>query len=208
MLVVGTGSSGCEIAAHLARGEAWRVRLAVRSGPLILSRRYFGVRLTYWSIPGRLAPDRLLQRAGPVLQRLAFGDLTHHGLPAPAPDHGLADQRHSRYVPAVDGELVQALRRGDVEVVAAVRRFDGADVELSDDAKLRPNAVIAATGYHPGLQRLAGHLDVLDENGLPRAVAPDPTPGLFFAGYRFSLAAGLPHFKTQARAIAKIARSL
>lgn len=66
----------------------------------------------------------------------------------------------------------------------------------------------AATGYRPGLEGLAGHLDVLDESGRPRAVAPPGATGLFFAGYRFSLAAGLPHFKTQARAIASTAKSL
>jgi len=51
-------------------------------------------------------------------------------------------------------------------------------------AEIEPDAVIAATGYRSGLEPVVGHLDVLDERGLPRAVAGEAAaPGLRFIGY-------------------------
>jgi cation diffusion facilitator CzcD-associated flavoprotein CzcO len=202
VLVVGAGNSGCEIAAHLARDGARAVQLSVRSGPLVLARRYLGVALTYWSYPGRLAPDRLLDLIGPRMQRTAFGDLSRHGLPRPGRGRTLSAQRHSRYIPTVDGEFVAALRSGAITVVDPVGAFDGDVVVLDGGRHLTPDAVIAATGYRAGLEPLVDHLDVLDGAGLPRGRQLPHAPGLFFAGYRFDLSAGLPYFKREARAIA------
>jgi putative flavoprotein involved in K+ transport len=49
---------------------------------------------------------------------------------------------------------------------------------------VRPDAVISATGFSPGLGPLVGHLGVLDERGIPLVSGgethPD-APGLHFA---------------------------
>lgn len=79
------------------------------------------------------------------------------------------------------------------------------DVILADGLRIRPDAVIAATGYRSALEPLVGHLGVLDSSGEPVARAPAQTPGLFFAGFRFGLAALLPYIGPDARAIANAA---
>ena len=206
VLVVGAGSSALEIAAQLADGRAASVRLAVRSGPLVLAREYAGIPSTalYW--PGRFASDRVLDLAGRLMQRAAFGDLTAYGLPEPALGHQLSDQRHARYIPAIDGQFVAALKRGAVEVVPAVERFDGDGVVLADQRRLDVDAVIAATGYRTGLRELVGHLGVLAEDGKPTVWAGrdhPQAPGLFFIGYHFRLAALLPHLRVEAKSIAE-----
>lgn len=206
VLVVGAGSSALEIAAQLADGEARSVRLAVRSGPLVFAREYARIPLTalYW--PARFAPDRVLDLVGRLMQRAAFGDLTAYGLPAPAPGHQVSDLRHARYIPAVDGEFVAALKRGGVSVVPAVDRFERREVVLADQRRVAVDAVIAATGYQTGLSRLVGQLGVLGDDEKPsiHAGRDHPrAPGLFFIGYHFGLAALLPHLSTEAKSIAE-----
>jgi putative flavoprotein involved in K+ transport len=57
-------------------------------------------------------------------------------------------------------------------------------VKLPDDARIEPDAIIAATGYRCGLESLVGHLAVLDDRGVPRAVGGrEAAPGLRFIGF-------------------------
>ena len=206
VLVIGAGSSALEIAAQLAEGEATSVRLAVRSGPLVLAREYAGLPLTAFYWPGRFASDRVLDVAGRLMQRAAFGDLTAYGLPEPAPGHQLSDQRHARYVPAVDGQFVAALKRGAVRVVPTVERFDGDEVVLADGRRVVVDAVIAATGYRTGLSDLVGDFGVLADDEKPAAWGGRDHPsarGMFFIGYHFRLAALLPHLRVEARSISE-----
>ena len=41
------------------------------------------------------------------------------------------------------------------------------EVLLADDTRIRPDTVIAATGYRRGLEPMVGHLGVLDIDGNP-----------------------------------------
>ena len=80
---------------------------------------------------------------------------------------------------------------------------------LADGERVEPDAVIAATGYRRGLEPLVGHLGVLDDRGLPRAVgAQAAAPGLRFVGY-VPRPAMLGHTARDAKRAAKaIAREL
>lgn len=72
---------------------------------------------------------------------------------------------------------------------------------LRDRSTLRPDIVIAATGYDPGLRSLVGHLGVLDSRGLP--CSSDSVVGLWFAGYRPSLDGNLRRRSAEAERIAQ-----
>ncbi|HEV2075331.1 MAG TPA: NAD(P)/FAD-dependent oxidoreductase, partial [Thermoleophilaceae bacterium] len=203
VLVVGAGNSACEIADLLARGGAGRVRLAVRTPPLILPRRLLGISITAFVIPGTFMPDGLLDRASRAVQRVWFGDLTPYGLP-PSP-RGVSAQRREGYVAPVDSGFVDSVKRGRVEVVEGVERLDGTEVGLAGGRRVRPDAVIAATGYRTGLAQLVGHLCVLradDERPLAHGGASPPgAPGLHFIGFHHKLAPTLPHVSSEARGI-------
>ena len=81
-------------------------------------------------------------------------------------------------------DVVDAIRDVSIEIVPAVESFDGATVSLSGGRRIEPDVVIAATGYLHGLEPLVGHLDVLDERGVPLAKYGEPAAtGLRFLGF-------------------------
>ena len=180
VLVVGPGSSGMEIAYDLVEGGARRVRLAVRTPPNIILREPLGpflARLVV-KLPAERA-DRLMS----FVRRRRLGDLTPFGLPEP--EEGVVSRlKRLGVAPAiVDREVLDAIRAGRIEIVAAVESLDESAVRLADGGRIEPEAVIAATGYRTGLESMVGHLGVLDERGEPLTHVAEAAHGLRFVAY-------------------------
>jgi putative flavoprotein involved in K+ transport len=137
-----------------------------------------------------------------VQRRLSIPDLSHRGLPRP--EHGVRTAFITTgTTPILDVGVVDAVRRGRVEIVAAVERFDRADVLLADGSRIAPDAVIAATGFRAGLDSLVGHLGVLDARGLPIRTDGEPAlPGLWFVGFVPTLGGQLREGSVAARKVA------
>jgi Pyridine nucleotide-disulphide oxidoreductase len=210
VLVVGPGCSGMEIAYDLAEGGAAKVWLSARTPPNILLRQA-GV-----GIPGDMMGVALLRfpsAIGDAIagfgRRMDIGDLGEYGLPVP--EEGVISRlRRLGVAPAiVDKEVIDAIRARRIEVVRGVEGFEAESVKLADGAELDPDAVVCATGYRRGLEPLVGHLAVLDERGLPRALAAEPAaPGMRFVGY-LPRPGGLGYMGKEGRRAAKaIAREL
>jgi cation diffusion facilitator CzcD-associated flavoprotein CzcO len=204
VMVVGPGSSGMEIARELGEGGAAKVWLAVRTPPNILLRQGPGpvpgdlIGTWLWHLPTRVA-DRIARFA----RRMDLGDMTEYGLPAP--ERGVfADVRMRGKVPAiVDVEVIEAIKEGRIELVAAVESLDSGGVELSDGRRVEPASVICATGYRRELEPLLGHLGVLGERGMPKAIGPRPAAeGLRFIGY-LPRPGGLGYMGKEARRAAR-----
>jgi putative flavoprotein involved in K+ transport len=105
--------------------------------------------------------------------------------------------------PILDVGIVDAVRSGRVEIVAAVESFDGRDVVLADGSRVTPDAVIAATGYRAGLEELVGHLGVLNPRGLPSETdGTQALPGLWFVGMKPTLGGQLREGSIAARNVA------
>jgi hypothetical protein len=80
--------------------------------------------------------------------------------------------------------VIYPIREGRIEVVAAVESLDASGVRLADGSRVEPEALVCATGYRRALEPLVGHLGVLDERGVPRAVGATPAAdGLRFIGF-------------------------
>lgn len=206
VLVVGTGNSGTEIASVLAGAGAARVRISVRTPPNILPRSS-----ARWHAAGRLTevlPLAWRDRTSLLTQRLTVPDLTSRGLPRPRT--GLYTRNVREGVnPVLDHGFVDAVLSGRVEPVAAVQAFDGPDVVLADGTRLRPDTVIAATGFRSNLHDLVGPLGVLDDAGQPLAVGGQSHPAaprLYFTGYTNPLTGVLRQAGVEARAIAHALR--
>jgi cation diffusion facilitator CzcD-associated flavoprotein CzcO len=198
--VVGPGSSGMEIAHDLAENGARRVRLAVRTPPNILIRSPAG---PLFANALRRLPPRRADAFMKVIREKEVGDLTEFGLPVP--EEGIFSRlRRLSVAPAiVDKEVIQAIRDGRIEIVAGVESLDETGVTLVDRTRIEPDAVVAATGYRPGLEPLVGHLGVLNERGAPHAAqGEEAAPGLRFVGYR-PLPAHIGHMGREARRAAK-----
>jgi putative flavoprotein involved in K+ transport len=211
VLVVGTGNSGTEIAAQLASGGAGRVWVAMRTPVNVLPRQFLGVPMSAAGLAARRLPDAVVDAGCRLVQRLTWGDLSRHGMPR-APMGVGTELRRKGLGPVVDGGFVAALKARRVSLVGALERFDGEEVVLDDGARLRPHAVIAATGYRHGLEELVGHLGVLSSSGRPEQVdgcAHPAAPGLHFNGYWQPLPGQLPGMRITSRRIAReVAREL
>ncbi|MGI5426598.1 flavin-containing monooxygenase [Streptomyces sp. CA-179760] len=205
VLVVGIGNTGAEIAVDLVESGASRVRLAVRTVPHIVRRSTAGWAAQYSGVLVRRLPVGLVDRISRVQAKVAIPDLSAHGLPRP--DTGLYSRVKQGAIPVQDVGLIDAVRRGEVEIVAAVESFEGdGKIVLADGTRLSPDVVIAATGYVRALEDLVGHLDVLDPRGKPvahGARTPSNAPGLYFTGFTNPISGNLRELALDAVRIAK-----
>jgi putative flavoprotein involved in K+ transport len=181
VLVVGPGCSGAEIAHELASDGAARVRLAVRTSPNIIIRNPIGPLLARGLLT--LLP---LQKADAVMrfvQAREVGDLSEFGLPVPEEGVFSRLKRLGVAPMIVDREVIESIKERRIEIVPAVVSLDESGVTLGDGSRIEPDAVIAATGYRCALEPMVGHLDILNERGVPRVVEREAAPGLRFIGY-------------------------
>ena len=210
VLVVGPGCSGMEIAHDLTEGGARKVWLSARTPPNILLRAGPG------GIPGDMIAVVLLHlpaRFGDAVARFGrkrdLGDMTEYGLPIP--DEGVMSRLYrTGQAPAiVDIEVIDSIRARRIEIVPGVESLDRTGVQLAGGSRVEPDVVICATGYNRRLGPLVGHLNVVDERGVPRTLAPrSAAPGMRFVGY-VPRPGGLGYMGKEARRAARaIAREL
>jgi cation diffusion facilitator CzcD-associated flavoprotein CzcO len=184
VVVVGSGCSGMEIAGDLAQGGAGRVRLSVRTLPHIV------LRTSAWGPNDLLAaalqrlPTWIADSVDAFIRRKTVGDLAPYGLNLPGEGTFSAFRRDDAQPTIVDSDVIEAIKGGRIEIVAGVSSVDADGVRLDDGTTLLPDTIIAATGFGTGLQPLVGHLDVLDDEGVPRSNGGSAlAPGLYFLGY-------------------------
>jgi putative flavoprotein involved in K+ transport len=202
VLVVGAGNSGAEIATDVADGGASHSRLSVRTPPQIVRRATAGIPAQLIGIAIRHLPPHWVDPISMTQRRLSIPDLAAQGLPRP--EHGIRTSFITTgTTPILDVGIVDAVRRGRVEIVAAVERFDGGAVMLADGSRVSPDAIIAATGFRAGLDALVGHLGVLGRRGLPAKTDGEPVlPGLWFVGFTPTLGGQLREGSIAARKVA------
>jgi len=206
-LVVGTGNSGAEIAVDLAEGGAASVRIAVRTPPNIMRRQVGPLATQRLGVLLRHVPPQIVDPIARLVQRLTVGDLTLYGLP-PSP-RGLYARAREGQIPILDVGLIDAIKSGRITVVPALRALDGREVVLEDGSRIEADVVIAATGYARALERMVGHLGVLDARGVPLAHGASThsaAPGMYFIGYSNPISGNLREIGIDARKIAKAIR--
>lgn len=205
VLVVGAGNSGSDIAVDLAIGGAREVWLSARSAPGVVPRQALGLPAQVAAIPLSRSPRPLADGIARLERRLFIGDLSARGLPASGDG---VFTRHARrsVLPILDHGFARAVKAGRVAAVPAVEAVDGEEVVLEGGRRLRPDAVVAATGYRPALVPLVGHLGVLGPDGLPLhhggAVHP-AVPNLHFTGFRNPITGALRELRFESAAIAR-----
>jgi hypothetical protein len=114
-----------------------------------------------------------------------LGDLTEYGLPRPEEGVFARLRRDGKTPAIVDREMIDAIKDGLIKIEPAVEALESTGARLAGGTRIRPDAIIAATGYRRGLEPLVGHLDLLDAQGIPNIHGGDAAaPGLRFIGYQ------------------------
>jgi putative flavoprotein involved in K+ transport len=205
VLVVGAGNSGIDVAGLLVRAGA-QVTVSMRTPPNVFPRDWLGVPLGPMVLMAEHFPARSADAIGRFIQWQVYGNLSRCGVPR-APVGFMTRFRRAGVNPAVDDGFIAALKSGHAHVVGEVKQLVRNGALLVEGQELPFDAVICATGYRRGLERLVGHLDVLDDRGAPRFTdgAPcDPSvPGMYFAGFRVALSGSIRLSGKHARRIAK-----
>ncbi|MBX3567414.1 MAG: NAD(P)/FAD-dependent oxidoreductase [Rhizobiaceae bacterium] len=204
VLVSGAGNSGFDVLNHLVRARTGPIWLSARSGPAILPKRIANLAVHKVSPFLASLPTWLADAVIAMTQRLSLGSHARLGLPPPI-GGGASRLRGDSIAIATDDGAVRAIKAGRVRVIGPIRSFDRDSVVLEDGSIVKPDVVIAATGYRTGLEPLVGHLGVLDPRGKPlfNGAAQDPRlPGLWFTGMRPDLRGCFTNARLQAEAIA------
>jgi putative flavoprotein involved in K+ transport len=205
VLVVGSGNTGAEIAVDLVEGGASRVRMAIRTPPHVLLREVNGMPGQVAGVLLRHLPLRVADAIVIASSKMNVGDLSEYGIGRP-PRGPFTRAVEEDVIPILDVGLIEMLKEGRVEVVAALEGFDGADVLLADGSRIQPGAVIACAGYARALEPLVGHLGLLGHRGRPKVhggrTHPD-APGLYFIGYTNPVSGMFREFGIVAKRIAR-----
>lgn len=205
VLVAGAGNSGIDVAGLLVRAGA-AVTVSMRTPPSIFPRDWLDVPLGWLALVAEQGPSAPADAFGRFIQWQVYRDLSGYGIPRPGEGY-MTRFRRTGVNPAVDDGFVAALKAGRAAVVGEVDRLEPDAAVLVDGARVAVDAVICATGYRRGLERLVGHLGVLDDRGVPhhprRAPSNPATPGLFFAGYEVVLSGSIRASARHARRIGK-----
>ena len=200
--MVGAGNSAAEIAVEVA-DVATEVCLSVRAPPNIIRRDFHGIPSQLLGIALRRVPETVMNPVAGVLRRVSVPNLSAYGLPAP-PGDGFTQFLRSHTVPILDHGFVTAVRAGRIRVVPPVESVRGQQFRMIDGSVLRPDDIIAATGYRPDIERLVGDLGVLDESGFPKVHGTQTmagAPGLYIVGISVELGGLLHEIAREARAV-------
>lgn len=200
VLVVGAGNSGAEIALDLTEHGA-HPTLAVRSPVNVVPREFLGLPTQVASIALRRAPVGLADGIGRLASRIAFGDLTRHGLPRPAEGPISAVEKRRR-IPIIDVGTVAAIKRGAIAIKPGVARLTATGAVFADGSAADFDVVILATGFQPALAEFVAIPEALDQAGYPRDWRGDAFPNLFFVGYEIPASGQLREIARQARVVA------
>jgi hypothetical protein len=193
VLVLGIGNSACDIAVESSR-NASATFLAMRRGAHILPKFLRGKPTDEASAPffSRLPLPVQRMLFTPML-RLAVGDPTDYGLPAP--DHKLLSSH-----PTISSDLLPRLGHGDITVKPNIDRYDGSDVVFVDGSREQIDLVVYCTGYRISFPFLAPDLVDTTDNKVElyqRMVLPTH-PGLWFIGLLQPLGSVMPLAEKQA----------
>jgi len=200
VLVVGAGNSGAEIATDLAEHGAASVTMSVRTPPAVVPRDPFGMPVQRTSILLSVLPAAVANRFGRLTARLTLGDLTRYGFPR-------AEFRPytTKRIPIIDVGFVRALAGGLVTIRPAVERLTADGATFADGSREPFDAIVAATGFTTGLERMIDVPGVLDTHGEPIARSGEPTraPGLYFMGFVHTLRGHLFEANLTSRRLAR-----
>jgi hypothetical protein len=198
VLVIGFGNSGGEIAIDLHEHGA-RVSVAVRGAVNIVPRDILGIPILTVSIAVSLIPARLADALVAPLLRVTVGDITKLGFRKAAVGP-ITQIRTTSRIPLVDIGTVRLVREGHIQILGGIRSLNGSTVTFDDGSSQQFDAIIAATGFRPGVERFLETPDSVLNAGTGSRVAGEA--GLYFCGFSVTPTGMFREIGIEARRIA------
>jgi cation diffusion facilitator CzcD-associated flavoprotein CzcO len=200
VLVVGIGNSAVDIAVESSR-IAEATFLAMRRGAYVLPKFLKGKPIDEVSPPpASLLPLPVQRFFMERMLKLAVGEMTDYGLPAP--DHKLLEAH-----PTVSSELLPRIGHGDITVKPNIERFSGGRaVRFLDGSSEEIDVVVYCTGYRISFPFLEPEVFSAPDNRmrLYRRVVSVERPGLYFIGFIQPLGPIMPLAEAQAEWVADL----
>ncbi|QIS02181.1 SidA/IucD/PvdA family monooxygenase [Nocardia brasiliensis] len=143
VLVIGAGTSGCDIAVESSQAAA-RTLLSVRRGNYIWPKYMFGMPTdAYYEFVLKFRMPRALVRAmgKPLLRLNSAGNPVRYGMPRP--EHKLLEEHF-----VMNSTLLYQLGHGEIDVKPEAVELCGDHVRFADGSVEHIDAIVYATGYH------------------------------------------------------------
>ena len=206
-LVVGCGNSGAEIALDLAE-HAVDVAMVVRGPVHVIPRDLFGRPTQHTSILLSHLPLRLRDAIAASTTRLAVGDLSHWGIVRPVAGPNRMIEELGR-VPILDVGTIALVKQGRIRVLPAVQEILTDGARFGAGARHPFEAIIFATGYTPGLDKVIQGFDAIaDARGRPNRFGEESgIAGLYFVGFRNPPTGALREIALEAPRVARSIRA-
>ncbi|MEP7058039.1 MAG: NAD(P)/FAD-dependent oxidoreductase [Caldimonas sp.] len=191
VLVVGMGNTGAEIALDLVE-HGIGVAISVRAPLNIVHRDVLGRPTQLTSIALARLPHAWGDAAARVLRDLTVGDLSRYGLKT-SPLSPLRQLREHGKTPVIDVGTLARIKSREIAVHPGIDRYTAHGVRFVDGTDAPFDAVILATGYAAGIEKLFPGTELaLDRNGMPVGiVGRGPLQGIYFVGFDIRQPGGL-----------------
>jgi dimethylaniline monooxygenase (N-oxide forming) len=189
------GNSAMDIAvdaSYVARSTV----LCSRRGAHVIPKYFFGRPMDQLGASPHV-PWAVRQRLFKGLMRMAIGDVTRYGLPAP--DHELGEAH-----PTISGRILDRLVHGAITYKPVITRLDGDRVHFADGSSVRADVVVYCTGYKVTFPFFDPQFICAPDNDLPlfRRVFHPQIGNVFFIGLLQPLGAIMPLAQAQSEWVA------
>jgi thioredoxin reductase len=183
-LVVGCGNSGAEIALDLAE-QGVTTSMVVRGPVHVVPRDLLGRPSQQTTVMLSRLPVALRDALVVPVLRLAVGDLSRWGIQRPTRGPQRIIETDGR-IPILDIGTIAMVKSGRITVVPGVTRVSGSTMHFADGVDREFDAMVLATGYTPGLERIVSGFDAIaDARHRPHRFGEETDiPGLYFVGFR------------------------
>lgn len=204
VLVVGFGNSACEIAICLSEHGA-NPSLSVRSKVNVIPRDIFGISTMKMGMNTNFLPAKLADKLNMPLINLFIGDITKLGLKKS--EMGPKEQvAKTGRIPLLDIGTVDLIKKEKIKVFGDIVAINGSSITFEDNKKTNFDAIIFATGYKNGLDKLVKNISEERLNDTKIQISKRKQFGkdnIYFAGYHTSLNGMLRECATEAEYIYK-----
>jgi len=201
VLVVGFGNSGGEIAIDLHEHGA-RVTMSVRGAVNVVPREVLGVPILTVSIALSRLPAAIADLVSAPILRMTLGDLSRLGFRRP-PLGPIALIKATSRIPLIDIGTIRLVRDGHIGIRGGIDSMSETAVTFVDGASRHFDAIVLATGFRPGVERLLEESNSLrSASATSRRDRAIGEAGLYFCGFFVSATGMLRDIASDARLIA------